>query len=260
MAIFAATMVVGDPARARRRALRLLRRPLDRRLARGGAQPRARRGLRRAPVCCPSASLSHRRVARPRARGRAARLRGRSRSRSSRWRARSGCCGCASARARRSRSPRRARRSARASRTRRALRAEPGGELGARRLHLRGLPRLPRRSSRRSRALAGDPRVAVESFDEAADAEVWARARDPRQPVRDRARPRRHRARQGHLQQPRPARERARDRRAPPRRARARRGDRCLSPAVGPSGSGGARLARRRDLAARLPRPGRRRR
>ena len=78
-------------------------------------------------------------------------------------------------------------------------------------------------------ALARDPLVAVETFEERLDAEVWEPARDPGQPVRDRPRPRRHGARQGHVQQPRPARERARRRRAPPRRARDRRGDRCLS-------------------------------
>ena len=66
-------------------------------------------------------------------------------------------------------------------------------------------------------------------FEEAAERGGLGRARDPGQPVRGRARPRGHGARQGDLQQPRPARERARRRRAPPGRARARGGRRCLS-------------------------------
>ena len=79
-----------------------------------------------------------------------------------------------------------------------------------------GLPRLPRASSPAIATLADHPAVAVEMFDEVADRDVWERARDPRQPVLDRARPGRDGARQGDLQQPGAARERRSPRRAAP--------------------------------------------
>ena len=61
-------------------------------------------------------------------------------------------------------------------------------------------------------SLRSEPGLDVRIFDEARRGRRLASARNPGQPIRDRARPRRHGARQGHLQQPRPARERAGDR------------------------------------------------
>ena len=85
----------------------------------------ARRGLRGAPGAARERPLD-RRVARPRAGGRAARLRRARASPCSRWRARSGCCACASGRRARSRSPRRGRRcSAAHAADRRASRSIP---------------------------------------------------------------------------------------------------------------------------------------
>ena len=57
-----------------------------------------------------------------------------------------------------------------------------GGELALGRLPLRGLSRLQRARSR-DRALARDPILAVQTFDEVADAEVWAGAAIPGAPT-----------------------------------------------------------------------------
>ena len=62
-----------------------------------------------------------------------------------------------------------------------------------------------------------DPRVALRTFDEVARRRRLGGRRRARQPVRGRARRRRHRARQGHVQHRRAARVRARGRRAPAR-------------------------------------------
>jgi len=59
--------------------------------------------------------------------------------------------------------------------------------------------------------VANDPRVTVGVFDEVADAALWRDLGNPRQPVRDRTRRRRHRPGKGDLQQPRPAGERPGD-------------------------------------------------
>ncbi len=64
-------------------------------------------------------------------------------------------------------------------------------------------------------SLAGEPMLAVESFEEGDEPGVWAELGIPGQPLRGGHGARRDGARQGHLQQPRPARERARDGRAP---------------------------------------------
>ncbi len=65
-------------------------------------------------------------------------------------------------------------------------------------------------------------RLGAQVFDEVADADAWARAGVPGAPVRGRAGRRRHRAREGHGQHPRPARlgVRRRARPGPPRRRR----------------------------------------
>ena len=99
------------------------------------------------------------------------------------------------------------------------------------------------RSSPRSSRSAREPMLAVEVFEEGAEPEVWARARGPGQPLRGRDGARRHGARKGDVQQPRPARERARDRRAPPRRAR--RGRRSVAePSAGASSAASRRASR----------------
>ena len=161
MATFAAALV-GALLRGRAGApVRLLRLALDRRLAVGGAQPRARRLPSPRSRCCPSASLSTDEWLGARARGRAARCAWASRSRCWRWRARSGCCGCASGPALGARDPEEGPTLGAASRSDRALRAPGRERAGAGRVHLGGLPRLPRRSSPAIATLAGDPRVAV---------------------------------------------------------------------------------------------------
>ena len=58
---------------------------------------------------------------------------------------------------------------------------DPAPRARARGLHLRGLPRLPRARAR-DRLARRDPAVAVETFDEVADADVWSRARIPGSP------------------------------------------------------------------------------
>ncbi len=228
MATFAATMVGRDPPRPRRRALRLLRRPLDRRLGRAWpatrcSPPRSRRCRRCPRASCPPTSGS-----------------------ASGWSSRcSPAPGSAVAVLALAREVGMLRlRLGPASALEIAeegpplfaehaliapLRARPGGELALAVFVSDGC-HVCRALEPSIRVLANDPRVAVASFEEVADAAVWAELEIPGQPVRGRARPRGHRAREGHVQQPRSARERARDRRAPPRRARARRGRRCLSP------------------------------
>ena len=71
---------------------------------------------------------------------------------------------------------------------------------------------MPRRSSPRSPRSPTTPRSPSRVFDEVADARGVVASSDPGQPVRDRPRSGRNGARQGDLQQPGPARERARDR------------------------------------------------
>ncbi len=85
----------------------------------------------------------------------------------------------------------------------------------ARRLHLGGLSRLPRARARDRRA-GRPPGGRDPDVRRGRRPGRVVRASDPGQPVRDRPRSGRHRARQGDLQQPRPARERARHRRAAP--------------------------------------------
>ena len=204
----------------------------------------------------PRAEPVDRAVARARARGRPARCAWASASRCWRWPARSGCCACGSAPPRRSRSPRRAPSSAsgwrlieRFARPRRARRSRsPSSPPRAAASAAGSSPRSPRSpTTRRSRS---------RSFDEVADADVWRELRDPGQPVRDRARSGRHRARQGDLQQPRPARERARHRRAAP--AGPRRGAASRWASETGSARRSTSLARR-HLPPRLPGASRRR-
>ena len=140
-----------------------------------------------------------RRLRRPRGRGARARPRGRA------------CCASSSARRARSRSRARVRRSAHGRVA--GLSARASGRTATarpRRLHLRGLRDLP------------DPLAGDRERGQATRGSRWrlrrgrgggalARARDPRQPLRARARSRGHRAGQGDVQQPGAARERAGD-------------------------------------------------
>ncbi len=81
-------------------------------------------------------------------------------------------------------------------------------------------------------SMANDPLLAVETFDEVADAGVWRELSIPGSPYAIALDPDGTRARQGDLQQPRPARERAGD-----GRTQAGGGERCLSgPGAGSSG------------------------
>ena len=131
-----------------------------------------------------------------------------------------------------------------ARRTRRAPRPER-----ARTSAWRCSPPRAAGSARRSRPaienVAKDPRVAVGVFDEAAEAELWRRAGDPRQPVRARARSGGHGAGQGDLQQPGAARERPRHGGA------AGAAGRCLSTWIG-SRDSLARDTSRRGFLARV--------
>ena len=249
-----------DPARPRRRAVRLLRRPLDRRL---GRRSRATSLLAAAFAALPALPEGDLSTDEWLGLGLAVAL--------------LACAGLAVAVLALAREVGHA---APAPRARRAALeiAEEGPPLF-------GSHRADRALRARSRDDAGAGRVrlrrAVASADALEPVDPRARARpdgrgrelrggrrgrrsgassDPGQPVRGRARPRGHGAREGHLQQPRPARERARRRPS----------------AAGPSASSpgrsvsepaprrrprrpGARLARRRHLAPRLPRPRRRR-
>ena len=191
-------------ARRRREAVRLLRRRLDGERLGDRPQPRARRRLRRAAVDpgvpfaptagSPSGSSSPCSPA------------PRSRSRSWRSLARSACCGCAWGRPRRSRSPRRARSSAAAPSSSIASTSSAGRELGLAVFTSRGLSRLPharaggRLAARRAGALRRGLRGGRRR-------RRLGGAGDPRRALRGRARARRDGRREGHLQQPRPARE-----------------------------------------------------
>ena len=204
-----------DPRRPHRRAVRVLRRQGQGRQGLGGPRRAARRRLRARPA--PAAHRAdHRRVAGDRP-GRAHCSRSsRSPSSCSRSRARSGCCG--------SRSPQAG-----------ALEiAHEGPEVGARSalvapLRARAATGSASRSSPpRAAACAGcsrppserfgaHPSVVLRTFDEVEHAAQWAGRRRARQPVRGRARRRRHRAGQGHVQQRRAAGVRAGHGRTPPR-------------------------------------------
>ena len=132
-------------------------------------------------------------------------------SRCWRWRARSGCCGCSSAPRGPWRSRGRGPTSALGpthSRGASPCRRRAPFKVRARRLQLRGLPPLPD-------ALAGDrerrqgPPGHRRRLRRGRRGGALARPRDPGQPVRRSPSTRRHRPRQGDVQQPRPARERA---------------------------------------------------
>ena len=241
--------------RRRRAARRVHRRPGDgagvaaapaRRARASAPAGRVARLGRRAPRCSPSrsprsrccrgASRAPRSGWRP---GSPSRCSGwpRSRSSCSRSRARSACCGSRSTRGERSRSRTRGRRSAGAPRS-------PGASVTSCGRAGSGSPcSAPRAAACAARSSRPSPRSAATR---ACAAHVRrgprrgrvGRRRRPGQPVRRRARRRRHRARQGHVQHRRAARVGARRRRAPAR------GGQCLS---------AQRPARGGHVAPRLP-------
>ena len=129
----------------------------------------------------------------------------------------------------------------------RALPLDPETDAGAWRSSSPRAVTSAARSSRRCGSLDRDPLRRGRDLRGGRRGGGLERARDPRQPVRDRPRSRRDGARQGHVQQPRPARERAGDGRAAPGGARARGGgDRCLTR----RGGGSERLGRALDSLA----------
>ena len=227
MIAFAAAMVGAIAARPRRRAVRVLRRPLARRLAgRRCATSRSPPRFAALPLLSDARPLD-RRVAR----------RSASRSRSL------ACLGLAVAVLALAREVGMLRLRlgpesaleipeegpALGSRVALIERFSPArpGRARARRLRLRGLPRLlGARAGDRVAGARADAR-ASRSSTRLPSAEAWRELERPGQPLRGRDVARRHRARQGDLQQPRPARERAGDRRAP--RARRRRGRRSVA-------------------------------
>ena len=91
-----------------------------------------------------------------------------------------------------------------------AVALRPGTLLGLAVFSSEGCP-ICRRLEPAVAYLAADPLLSVRVFDEAADAAVWSAAVGAGKPLRGGARRRRRRAREGDLQQPRPAREHRRD-------------------------------------------------
>ena len=181
--------------------------------------------------------------------GLGARARGRRRagaSRCSRWRASWARCGC------RIDAAGRARDRQRGAGGRRAHRRWPRRFGGARptaaragRLHLRGLPHLPRARARGRRCSRATRGVAAALRRGRGRRRVGARRR-ARQPVRGGARRRRDRARQGHVQLGRAARVGARRRRAPPR------GAQCLGRAPSRDARCAGRSTSRRGFLSRV--------